>query len=297
MYRILKKEQLNPNVFLLEITAPAVAKKARPGQFVILRVDERGERIPLTIAGFDRGAGTVRVIFQAVGLTTYKLAGLGEGDALADFVGPLGKASDLSGIQSAAIVGGGLGSAICYPLACALKEQGAEIDVIMGFRTAELVFLEEEFKALSNRFYLTTDDGSKGEKGFVTGPLERLLFERNYDVVYAVGPLPMMKNVAKLTKKYEQKTIVSMNPIMIDGRECAAAAAHRRRRSHPPASTVRSLMAMPSILMRRSPVPRCMSMRKRRLYAGSRGFEEKGEDARAAAGRADQKLFRGGAWL
>lgn len=217
MYRILKKEQLNPNVFLLEITAPAVAKKARPGQFVILRVDERGERIPLTIAGFDRGAGTVRVIFQAVGLTTYKLAGLGEGDALADFVGPLGKASDLSGIQSAAIVGGGLGSAICYPLACALKEQGAEIDVIMGFRTAELVFLEEEFKALSNRFYLTTDDGSKGEKGFVTGPLERLLFERNYDVVYAVGPLPMMKNVAKLTKKYEQKTNVSMNPIMIDG--------------------------------------------------------------------------------
>lgn len=217
MYRIIKKEQLNPVVFSMVVAAPAVAKKALPGQFIILRIDERGERIPLTIVGFDRAAGTVRIIFQTVGSTTHRLAGLEEGEAILDFAGPLGKASDLEGIKSAAVVGGGLGVAICYPLARALNETGAELDVVLGFRTKELVFLENEFRSLSGRFFLATDDGSVGEKGFVTSPLSRLLGERKYDVVYAVGPLQMMKNVALLTKEHGQKTVVSMNPIMIDG--------------------------------------------------------------------------------
>jgi len=201
----------------MDILAPLVAFKARPGQFIILRIDEYGERIPLTIAGYNGATGAVTIIFQIVGLTTEKLAHLPEGSFIRDFAGPLGRPSDTAGIKKACLVAGGLGSAICYPLAKALYEKKAFLDVILGFRTKELIFLEEEFRMVSNRLFLTTDDGSYGERGFVTAPLRRLLETEEYDIVHTVGPLGMMKHTALITKEYGQKTIASMNPIMIDG--------------------------------------------------------------------------------
>lgn len=218
MYKIVKKRVLNPTVMLMEIEAPFVAKKAEPGQFIILRVDEEGERIPLTIADFDREKGTVTIIFQVVGKTTKALSGLEEGQYLQDFVGPLGVATHVEGLKRVAVIGGGVGSAIAYPIAKKLHNMGADVDVIVGFRNKDLVILEDEFKAASTRLLMMTDDGSYGEKGLVTNALENLIKEgNNYDEVITIGPLIMMKFVCELTKKYNVKTIVSMNPIMIDG--------------------------------------------------------------------------------
>jgi len=218
MYKIVRKEVLNSAVKLLEIEAPHVARKAEPGQFIILRVDENGERIPLTIADYDREKGTITIIFQEVGKTTKVLGTMEEGDALLDFVGPLGVASHLEGYKKVAVIGGGLGTAIAYPQAKKLHQLGAEVDIIAGFRNKDLIILEEEMKAASSRTFITTDDGSNGNKGFVTDELKRLIEEANkYDLVIAIGPLIMMKFVSKLTKEYDIKTIVSMNPIMIDG--------------------------------------------------------------------------------
>ena len=218
MYKILKKRQLNENVVLMEIDAPFVAKKALAGQFIILRVDEYGERIPLTIADYDREKGTITIIFQIVGGTTMLLATLKEGDFLKDFAGPLGRATELEGIKKACVIGGGVGCAIAYPSAKALFNSGADVDVIAGFRSKDIVILEEEFKAVSHNFYITTDDGSYGEKGFVTDKLKSLIDAGNqYDLVLAIGPVPMMKFVCKVTEPYGIKTLVSLNPIMIDG--------------------------------------------------------------------------------
>ena len=218
MYKIVKKRVLNPTVMLMDIEAPFIAKKAEPGQFIILRVDENGERIPLTIADFDREKGTVTIIFQIVGKTTKALSGLEEGEYLQDFVGPLGVASHVDGLKKVAVVGGGVGSAIAYPIAKKLHNMGADVDVIVGFRNKDLVILEDEFKAASSRLFMMTDDGSYGEKGLVTNALENLIKEGNdYDEVIAIGPLVMMKFVCELTKQYNVKTMVSMNPIMIDG--------------------------------------------------------------------------------
>lgn len=203
---------------LMDIEAPFIAKKAEPGQFIILRVDENGERIPLTIADFDREKGTVTIIFQIVGKTTKALSGLEEGEYLQDFVGPLGVASHVDGLKKVAVVGGGVGSAIAYPIAKKLHNMGADVDVIVGFRNKDLVILEDEFKAASSRLFMMTDDGSYGEKGLVTNALENLIKDGNeYDEVIAIGPLVMMKFVCALTKQYNVKTMVSMNPIMIDG--------------------------------------------------------------------------------
>lgn len=218
MYTILHKRSLNPSVTLMEIDAPLVAKKARAGQFIILRVNETGERIPLTIADHDAEKGTVTIIFQKVGGTTFLLDTLNEGDALLDFVGPLGRATEVDGYHRVAVVGGGVGCAIAYPEAKALHAAGAKVDMIAGFRNKDIVMLEEEMGAVSDRLYVMTDDGSNGNKGFVTVKLQELLDEGNeYDLVIAIGPLPMMRAVAELTKKYGVKTLVSMNPIMIDG--------------------------------------------------------------------------------
>ncbi len=218
MFEILKKKQLNPTVTLMEINAPLVAKKAEPGQFIILRTDKNGERIPLTIADYDREKGSVTIIFQIVGATTEKLNHKNEGDCLCDFVGPLGKPTETEGMKKVAVVGGGVGCAIAYPIAKKLHNLGCEVHTIAGFRTKDLVILEDEFKAVSDKFILTTDDGSAGEKNVVTVPLQRLLEEdKNYDAVITIGPLIMMKFVCKTTKAYEVKTIASMNPIMIDG--------------------------------------------------------------------------------
>jgi len=203
---------------LMDIDAPFIAKKAEPGQFIILRVDEEGERIPLTIADFDREKGIVTIIFQIVGKTTKALSALEEGDYLCDFVGPLGVASHVEGLKKVAVIGGGVGSAIAYPIAKKLHQLGADVDVVVGFRNKDLVILEDEFKVASNRLFVMTDDGSYGEKGLVTAALENLIKEGNdYDEVIAIGPLIMMKFVCELTKKYNVKTVVSMNPIMIDG--------------------------------------------------------------------------------
>lgn len=218
MYKIVKKRVLNPTVVLMDIAAPAIAKKAEPGQFIILRVDEEGERIPLTIADFNRENGTVTIIFQIVGKTTQALSELEEGQFICDFVGPLGVASHVEGLKKVAVIGGGVGSAIAYPVAKKLHNLGAKVDVIVGFRNKDLLILEEEFKAASDRLFIMTDDGSYGEKGLVTVALEKLIKEGNeYDEVIAIGPLVMMKFVAQLTKQYGIKTVVSMNPIMIDG--------------------------------------------------------------------------------
>ncbi len=218
MFRIIKKKELNEQVALLEVDAPLIAKKAEPGQFIILRIDDDGERIPLTIADFDRERGTVTIIFQKIGKTTKQLGTLREGDALLDFVGPLGTASHLEGYKRVAVIGGGLGTAIAYPQAKKLHTLGAQVDVIAGFRNKELIILEQELQAVSSRTFITTDDGSNGRKGFVSDILQQLIDEGNtYDLVIAIGPLMMMKVVCGVTKPYGIKTIVSMNPVMIDG--------------------------------------------------------------------------------
>ena len=218
MFKIIRKKRLNPTVTLMDIQAPLIARKAEPGQFIILRVDEAGERIPLTIADYDREKGTVTIIFQIVGATTEKLNHLEEGDSLHDFVGPLGIASHAEGLKKVAVIGGGVGSAIAYPIAKKLHTQGAEVHSIVGFRNKHLVILEDEFRAVSDLCKVMTDDGSYGEKGLVTNALKSLLDAgEQYDEVIAIGPLVMMKFVCQLTKEYNVKTVVSMNPIMIDG--------------------------------------------------------------------------------
>ena len=218
MYRILEKRELNPTVTLMKIEAPMVAKKAQPGQFIILRTDENGERIPLTVADYDRAAGSVTIIFQVVGATTEKLNHMNEGDCLHDFVGPLGRATNTEGKKKVAVVGGGVGCAIAYPVAKKFFENGTEVHTVAGFRSSELVILEEEFSAVSNRFVKMSDDGSWGEKGLVTDALRRLIESgEQYDEVITIGPLPMMKFVCKLTKEFGIPTVASMNPIMIDG--------------------------------------------------------------------------------
>ncbi len=218
MYLILKKEPLNPTVTRMVIDAPHIARKAEPGQFIILRVHEDGERIPLTIADFDREQGTVTIIFQIVGATTELLNHLEAGDSLHDFVGPLGRPSEVEGLKKVAVVGGGVGCAIAYPIAKKLHQLGAQVHAIVGFRSKDLVILEEEFKAASDKLVVMTDDGSYGEKGLVTDALERLIDAgEQYDEVIAIGPLVMMKFVTQLTKQHNIKTVVSMNPIMIDG--------------------------------------------------------------------------------
>lgn len=218
MFPIVKKRVLNETVTLMEIEAPLVARKALPGQFIIFRIDEEGERIPLTIAGYDREKGTVTIIFQKVGYTTMKLDTLNEGDALLDFVGPLGEPSHTEGVKRAAVIGGGLGVAIAYPQAKALHEAGCEVDLIVGFRNEHLIILKDELAAACTDLTIMTDDGSNGNKGFVTQALQaKLDAGKAYDEVIAIGPLLMMKAVCDLTKPKDIKTIVSMNPIMIDG--------------------------------------------------------------------------------
>ncbi len=217
-YRIINKKTLNPTVTMMDIEAPFVAKKAEPGQFIILRVDEEGERIPLTIAGYDRNAGTVRIIFQIVGATTAALNRKESGESISDFVGPLGNATDLNGRKKVCIVGGGVGCAIALPIAQKLHQMGCEVHSIIGFRNHDLVILEEEFSKASAKFTLMTDDGSAGRKGLVTEPLKEALDSgENYDEVIAIGPLVMMKFVVATTRPFGVKTTVSMNPIMIDG--------------------------------------------------------------------------------
>ncbi len=218
MFEILKKEALNPTVMRMDIKAPLIAKKALAGQFVIVRADERGERIPLTVAGCDTATGAVTIIFQIVGGATMTLASLPEGGNVADFVGPLGTPTHVDGLKKVAVVGGGVGCAIALPVARALHERGCNVTSIVGFRNHDLVILEEEFKAISDRFYMMTDDGSYGEKGNVCVPLNRLLESgETFDEVITIGPLIMMKFVAAATKPYGIRTIASMNPIMIDG--------------------------------------------------------------------------------
>lgn len=218
MYKIVRKKILNPTVTLMEIYAPMVAKKAQPGQFIILRVNDDGERIPLTIAGFDRQQGTVTIIFQIVGATTKKLNAKNENEYICDFVGPLGVATKTDGLKRVCIVGGGVGCAIALPVAKKLKSLGCKVDSIIGFRSRDLVILEDEFRQVSDRVIVMTDDGSYGEKGVVTQPLKELIESgQKYDEVITIGPLIMMKFVVATTKPYNIKTTVSMNPIMIDG--------------------------------------------------------------------------------
>ena len=218
MYKIVCKKELNPSVTYMAIEAPFVARKAKAGQFIIFRIDERGERVPLTIAGYDREKGTVSIIFQKVGLSTELLGAMNEGDSILDFVGPLGKPTEVEGKKRVCVVGGGVGCAIAYPSAKAFKEAGAEVDVIIGFRSKDIVILEDEFRAASDNMYLMTDDGSYGEQGFVTVKLQQLLESgREYDEVLAIGPIPMMKFVAKTTEPFGVPTVVSLNPIMVDG--------------------------------------------------------------------------------
>ena len=218
MNKILRKQALNPTVTLMEVEAPLVARKAEPGQFIILRADENGERIPLTVADFDRARGTVTIIFQVVGAATETLNHLPEGGYIHDFVGPLGRPTHTEGLKKVAVVGGGVGCAIAYPVAKKLHEQGTVVHTVCGFRTKDLVILEKEFEAVSDVMCKMSDDGSWGEKGLVTNALEKLITSgEQYDEVITIGPLIMMKFVCTLTKKYGVKTIASMNPIMIDG--------------------------------------------------------------------------------
>lgn len=218
MFRILNRRDLNDKVIQMVIDAPLVAKKAEPGQFIILRADEYGERIPLTVADYDREAGTITIIFQVAGATTAMLAKKRAGDYITDFAGPLGTASKLDGYKSAAVIGGGVGCAIAYPQAKKLHNFGTKVDVITGFRNKDIIILEDEFKKVSNRLFVATDDGSNGNKGFVTDILKKLIDDgARYDVVIAIGPLVMMRAVSNMTKPMNIKTIVSMNPIMIDG--------------------------------------------------------------------------------
>ena len=218
MYKIVRKVSLNPTVTLMEVDAPFVAKKAEPGQFIILRVDENGERIPLTVADYDREKGTVTIIFQIVGGSTILLNALNEGDYIHDFVGPLGVPTHTEGLKKVAVVGGGVGCAIAYPVAKKLHELGCEVHSIIGFRNKDLVILEDEFNKVSDKLFVMTDDGSHGTKGVVTAPLKELIESgENYDEVITIGPLIMMKFVVATTKPHNVKTVVSMNPIMIDG--------------------------------------------------------------------------------
>lgn len=218
MFEILEKRSLNPTVTLMRINAPMVAAKAEPGQFIILRTDENSERIPLTVADYDRENGSVTIIFQIVGATTEKLNHLNEGNRLHDFVGPLGRATHTEGLKKVAVVGGGVGCAIAYPVAKKLHDLGCEVHSVVGFRNKELVILEDEFRAASSKFVLMSDDGSVGEKGLVTDALRKLIESgEQYDEVITIGPLIMMKFVCKLTKEFGVKTVASMNPIMIDG--------------------------------------------------------------------------------
>ena len=217
MYRIVNKKVLNPTVIMMDIDAPLVARKALAGQFIILRVDEEGERIPLTVAGYDREAGTVKIIFQVVGGTTEKLSHKEEGEYIQDFAGPLGVATHLEGLSDVCIVGGGVGCAIALPVAQALKAQGAKVTSIIGFRNKDLLILEEEFKACSDELIVMTDDGSYGREGNVTLPLKELLTERKFDKVITIGPLVMMKFVVEAVRPTGIPCDVSMNPIMIDG--------------------------------------------------------------------------------
>lgn len=218
MYKVLRRKQLNENVVLMDIEAPFIAKKAKAGQFIIFRVDEYGERVPLTISDTNPETGAVTIIFQVVGRSTMLLSQLKEGDYVLDFVGPLGTATELEGVKRACVIGGGVGCAIAYPSAKALFQNGTKVDVIAGFRNKDIVILEDEFKGVSDNLYITTDDGSYGEQGFVTNKLQSLIDAGNeYDLVIAIGPVVMMKFVAEVTRPYNIKTLVSLNPIMIDG--------------------------------------------------------------------------------
>lgn len=217
MFTIIKRRELNPTVTELCIHAPLIAKKAKAGQFIIVRAKEDSERIPLTIAGFDREAGTVSIIFQVVGAGTMQLNSLKEGEAVHDFVGPLGKATEIEGLKNVCVVGGGVGCAIALPIAQALHEQGTKVTGIVGFRNKDLVILEDEFRACCDEFIIMTDDGSYGEKGVVTAPLERLLQSKAVEQVFCVGPVPMMKFSAMTAEKYNTPITASLNPIMVDG--------------------------------------------------------------------------------
>jgi ferredoxin/flavodoxin---NADP+ reductase len=218
LFTIVEKRRLNDSMTLMVVDAPFIAKKAKAGEFIILRVNEFGERIPLTIADYNREKGTITIIYQKVGKTTLLLDELNAGDAILDFIGPLGQASELDGYKKAAVIGGGAGCAIAYPQAKALHQMGAKVDIIAGFRNKDIIILEDEMKAVCDNLILTTDDGSNGNKGFVTDALRHNIEDgANYDLVIAIGPLVMMRAVCNLTKEYNIKTIISMNPIMIDG--------------------------------------------------------------------------------
>ena len=218
MFKIVRKEVLNEAITLLEVEAPLVARKARPGQFIILRIDEMGERIPLTIGGYDREKGTITIIFQIVGLTTAALSRMNEGDYIRDFVGPLGRPTEMEGIHSAMVIGGGLGTAIAYPIAKGFHDAGIPVDLVVGFRNKDLVILEDEFRAGCDNLYLMTDDGSYGEHGFTTTKEKELLESgKEYDMIIAIGPLAMMKFCVLTALPYEVPIRVSLNPIMIDG--------------------------------------------------------------------------------
>ena len=218
MFKIVRKKELNASVTLMDIEAPFVAQKAKAGQFIIFRIDEQGERVPLTIAGYDREKGTVTIIFQKVGFSTIALGNLNEGDYIRDFVGPLGRPTDVEGKKRVCVVGGGVGCAIALPSARAFKEAGAEVTVIVGFRSKDIVILEDEFKAVADRFILMTDDGSYGQQGLVTQPLKEMLENgEQFDEVLAIGPIPLMKFVALTTKPFDTHTMVSLNPVMVDG--------------------------------------------------------------------------------
>ena len=218
MFQIVRKKELNEAVTLMDIHAPFIAKKARAGQFIIFRIDEQGERVPLTIAGYDREKGTVTIIFQKVGFATKALGNLNEGDYIRDFVGPLGKPTPVEGKKKVCVVGGGVGCAIALPSAAAFKEAGAEVTVIIGFRSKDIVILEDEFKAVADNLILMTDDGSYGRHGLVTQPLQEMLEAgQQFDEVLAIGPVPMMKFVCKTTEPFGVHTSVSLNPIMVDG--------------------------------------------------------------------------------
>lgn len=217
MFKIVDKKQLNSTVTSLTVSAPFIAKKVKPGQFVIVRIDEKGERIPLTVSDFDSSDGTVTLVIQAIGYTTKRLVTLNVGDYLLDVIGPLGLPTDFGNPKKAIIIGGGVGCAIAYPQAKALFNMGVDVTVIAGFRSKDIVILEDEIKSVSHNYYVTTDDGTYGRKGLVTEILKELLDNDNYDLVIAIGPVPMMKFVSLTTKPYKVKTIVSLNPIMIDG--------------------------------------------------------------------------------
>ena len=217
-YKIVRKEMLNPSVFLMEVEAPLIARKAEPGQFIILRIDEYGERVPFTINDFDREKGTVTIVVQIVGKTTQDMAKLEAGESLLDFAGPLGMPTPLEGKKKVAVIGGGLGTAIAYPQAKKLHNMGADVTIITGFRNKDLIILEDECRAVSNKLIVATDDGSNGNQGFVTDMLKKEIEAgEKFDEVIAIGPLVMMKFVCKVTEPYNIPTMVSMNPVMIDG--------------------------------------------------------------------------------